>query len=267
MGVGDEILAAGQAQRYFSEHGSPSVIVGNDGLPRWHDIWQNNPAIYVPTGGELGLPRWYDRHHQICNGPNCRPYIVYPFTEDTGWTFNKDFKARDHIARIYLTDADLQLGRAVLARTGKPFILVEPWSKHANLRWPLSHWEEFCRRMSEVHRVVQHVSPGAPRLPYVEHVETTTFRQACSVLVASSLYVRGESGMCHAAAALDVPTVTIWGGCMDWDVLGGYPKQIGVGISEPCGRWRPCTHCKLAMYSIDVSVVERAAWTQLACYN
>jgi len=265
MGVGDEILAAGQAQRWFTDHGEPSVIVGQDGLPRWHDIWQDNPVVYVPRAGEIALPRWYDRHHQIVNGPHCRPYILYPFTEDSGWTFNPRFRARENIARIYLTGQEQALGLEIAKRG--PFILIDPWSKHPNLRWPLSYWQGLVDQLSPTMRIVQHVYTGAPRLANVEYVETPSFRSACSVLLRASLYVRGESGMCHAAAALDVANVVIWGGCMDWQVMGGYPKQIGVGVSDPCGSWRPCTHCKAAMHAISVDVVTHAVTTQLVCYG
>ena len=73
----------------------------------------------------------------------------------------------------------------------------------------------------------------------------------CCLLATAAIYVRGESGMCHAAAALGVTQVTIWGGCMDWTVLGGYPGQHAVGVSLPaCGRYQPCTHCDAAMRAI-----------------
>jgi ADP-heptose:LPS heptosyltransferase len=197
--------------------------------------------------------------HRITNGPHCRPYIVYPFTAESGWTFNTSFHARDHVATIYLTPFERDGGRLLRERLG-PFVLIEPWSKHANLRWPLDAWHVLVAARPDL-TFVQHLHAGSGDciVRGAEYIYTTTFRDACGVLAAASLYVRGESGMCHAAAALGIPQVTIWGGCMDWDVLGRYPKQIGVGVTEPCcGQWLPCTHCATIMARIAVRTVSDA---------
>ena len=259
MGYGDEILAAGQAQRLFDSTGDRVEILDVARRRRWHPIWDGNPVIVKPH--DVGQPK-----HAIVSAPHARPYIVYPFTEESGWTFNKAFAAREHIAKIYLTADERQFGQRV-ADDG-PFVLVDPWSKHVNLRWPVSHWQVLVNHLLTQYRVVQHVWGDAPVLHNVETVQTPSFRLACAVLSYAALYVRGESGMCHAAAALDVPNVVIWGSCMDWDVLGGYPTQLGVGVGDRCcGRWLPCPHCKQAMYEIDPLQVIRATRNQLACYS
>lgn len=255
MGVGDEILAAGQAQRWFAEHGVPSLIVDQKQRPRWHPIWEGNPAISKPDGSPTGARDW---HHPIVNGPGCRPYIVYPFTAETGWTFNRSFAARDHIAKIYLTPAELAIGQRLRASVGS-FVAFDPWSKHENLRWPLEYWTRLVEICPEI-TFVQQLYPTSPaRIAGSYPAQTHSFRDACGLIAAAQAYIRGESGMCHAAAALDVPLVTIWGGCMDWDVLGGYPNQIGVGIQHPpCGSYKPCTHCRAIMQSIKPDVVADA---------
>jgi ADP-heptose:LPS heptosyltransferase len=113
---------------------------------------------------------------------------------------------------------------------------------------------------------VQQLYPQSPvRIPSTYPAQTHTFRDACGVVAAAQAYVRGESGMCHAAAALGVPTVTIWGGCMDWDVLGSYPKQTGVGIlTPPCGSFKPCRHCMETMAAITPETVAVAVRQALA---
>ena len=262
MGYGDEILAAGQAQRWFDAYGASSVIVGQDDQPRWSEIWAGNPAILAPH--EV-LPA----DHRIVNGPHCRPYIIYPFTAATGWTFNRGFHARDHVAKIYLTADELHIGREVRQVYG-PFVLIDPWSKHENLRWSLGRWQALIDSRPDltfVQQVYDCVDPPRRQLEHVRPVLTPSFRAACGLLASAALYVRGESGMCHAAAALGIPQVTIWGACMDWDVLGGYPKQLGVGVSTaPCGAFAPCAHCALAMAAISIARVSRAMDDQLACY-
>src|SRR5688572_890287 len=114
MGVGDEIVAAGQAQRLWDADPSTRVAICDlHGKARWHDIWQGNPIVATPDAVKAGEPV-----RTVTNGPNCRPYIVYPFTKESGWTFNRQFQCRDHVAKIYLTEAERQRGRTALATYG-----------------------------------------------------------------------------------------------------------------------------------------------------
>lgn len=244
MGYGDEILAAGQAEAWWRRHRQTSVIVDKNGKPRRHPIWDGNPCITQPR------ERVPPGEHVIVNGPNARPYIVYPFTAEGGWTFNQDFHARDNVARIYLNEDEKSIGAALYARVGS-YVLIEPWSKHQNLRWPRTHWQELVDSRPEL-TFVQHVHAATDYyLDRVQMVSTPTFRAACGALQFARAYIRGESGMLHAAAALGIPAVAIWGGCMDWDVLGGYTTHIGVGISNPpCGSWIACDHCTEKMAAI-----------------
>jgi ribosomal protein S18 acetylase RimI-like enzyme len=252
MGWGDEILAAGQAEVWWRQHGQTSVIVDVHGRPRRHPIWDGNPCITQP---QTRIP---PGEHTIVNGPHCRPYIVYPFTAESGWTFNRDFHARDHVARIYLTADEKALGHDLHKRVGD-YVLIEPWSKHPNLRWPRAYWQALVESRPDI-TFVQHIHAGTDfYLDGVQLVTTPTFRAACGALEYARAYIRGESGMLHAAAALGIPAVAIWGACMDWDVLGGYSTHVGVGVSlAPCGSYLPCLHCARAMDDIQPRNVSAA---------
>lgn len=247
-GAGDEILAAGQAQRLWNEHHIRVLICDQHGTPRWHPMWDGSPIIMRPEEAT-------DPHQRLISGPNCRPYIVYPFTPETGWTFNKDFRCRDHIAHLYLTNEERFLGLDCLKRYG-PYLLIEPWSKHPNLRWPMPHWNDLCARISEAlpqYTIVQHTHKDSVNF-VADHAvvhRPTTFRETCGLIAHAACYIRGESGLLHAAAALGIPSVAIWGSCMDWEVMGGYPKEVGVGIVRPfCGFFKACPHCEAAMQGI-----------------
>jgi len=261
MGYGDEILAAGQAQRLYNRSGERVEILDLNGQRRWHPIWEGNPVIVRP-GDDVGC------YQSITSAPNARPYIVYPFTVDTGWHFNRDFRARDHRARIYLTDAERQCGLGTLAERG-PYLLVEPYTKHENLRWPLALWKLLTRALHRVcpdYAIVQHTHRDTVEvLPGAQAVHAT-FREACGLVASCACYIRSESGMCHAAAALGAYQVTIWGGCMDWEVLGGYPHQAGLidtGPQSPCGSWKRCLHCQQILTQIRVEMVVTAVQRQL----
>lgn len=258
MGYGDEILAAGQAERLYAKDPSRRVAICDiHKRPRWHDIWIGNPILAHPDDVARG-----EAVQRLISAPHARPYIHYPFTVDTGWTFDRSFRARDHRARIYLTASERSVGAQVRQDVG-PYALIDPWSKHENLRWPLESWRALVASRSDL-TWVQHVYAGVPieaYIPGARQVVTETFRAACGIVSAASVYIRGESGMCHAAAALAIPQVTIWGACMDWDVLGGYQGQIGIlnyTPASPCGKWKPCGHCAVAMAGITVDQVSAA---------
>lgn len=251
MGWGDEIVAAGQAQRLFDEHGKRVVIVDSDRRPRWHAIWDGNPVIVRPDEYAAG-----DTTVRVLqNGPNCRPYIHYPFTTDIGWSFNQAFRCADHVAVIYLTADEIARGESARAKYG-PYVLIEPYTKHPNFRWPLERWEQLVAACPDL-TFVQHTHGDSP-IVRGAFPEPADFRQACGLVAEAEVYVRSESGLCHAAAAIGVPQVTLFGGCMDPDVMAGYLGQIVIadrGPGSPCGKWLPCDHCTACMERITVNQV------------
>jgi Glycosyltransferase family 9 (heptosyltransferase) len=254
MGWGDELVAAGQAQRLFeADPSTPVAIYGLDGQVRWHPIWDGNPAIATPEAVANGA-----RVQRLVSGPNCRPYIVYPFTTDTGWTFDRTFRCRDYPARLYLTDAERAVGERVRETYG-PYVLIEPYTKHDNFRWPLERWQALVASCPDL-TFVQHTHPYSERVPGA-HPEPATFRETCALIALADVYVRSESGLCHAAGAMGIPQVTLFGGCMDATVMGGYPGQtclVDRGQGSPCGSWNPCDHCREAMDRITVADVVNA---------
>jgi ADP-heptose:LPS heptosyltransferase len=219
-------------------------------------MWDGNPIIATPENVAAG-----EDVQLVKNGPHCRPYIIYPFTKESGWTFNRAFKAREHIARIYLTPEEKQRGVAARKRYG-PYVLIEPYTKHENFRWPLDRWTELVAACPE-YRFVQHIHQDSELIPGA-HYERATFREACGLIAACEVYVRSESGLCHAAAAFCTKQVTLFGGCMDPEVMGFYPGQFVIADREagsPCGQWNPCEHCREAMDRITVPQVAGAVRT------
>lgn len=221
------------------------------GQPRWHRMWDGNPILAGPQDVERG-----EDVQRLISAPHARPYIQYPFDSAHGWTFNTSFKCREHIAKIYLTAAEVKVGTDTRATVG-PYVLIEPYTKHPNLQWPMDHWQDLVDSRPDL-TFVQHVHKDSVALEGVTHI-SATFREACGLIAAARLYVRSESGLVHACAALGRSQVTIWGGCMDYDVMGGYPGQIGIlnyTTGSPCGQWEPCHHCRDAMIGISVEMVD-----------
>lgn len=254
MGVGDDIVAAGQAQRLFERTGQRVIIRGLDGRQRWADIWQGNPVLVRPDEDVDATTV-----ATVVSGPGCRPYIVYPFSEQTGWTFSPTFRCRHYPARLYLTEDECATGRRL--RNDGPYVLLEPYTKHGNFQWPLARWADLVAACPDL-TFVQHIHKDSRLVPGAIPVPAT-FREACGLIASAAVYVRSESGLCHAAAALGTRQVTLFGACMDPEVMGYYPGQTVIASGSPCGRWLPCAHCADAMARITVDLVVDALRDQL----
>lgn len=252
MGMGDEIMAAGQAERLFQQDGIRVAICDKRRQVRWSELWEGNPAIASPSYVAMG-----GSHVRITNGVGCRPYIKYPFTSERGMRFTH-WRSRDHVGTLYLTDAELKIGRIIRDAVG-PFLLLEPDVKPLstpNKRWGLEKFSAVVKALPEVTFIRAHGHECRP-FPGVRNIHTLTFRDACGILAASDGYVGTEGGFHHAAAALGKPGVVIFGGFISPKTTG-YPSHINLtdtGIGSPCGRWKQCEHCTRAMEGISVEDV------------
>src|SRR5262249_3229320 len=90
-----------------------------------------------------------------------------------------------------------------------------------------------------------------------------TFRDALCVLSLARLYIGPEGGLHHAAAALGVPAVVIFGGFNSPKATGYAWHSNIVAPGEPCGTVAYCLHCRDAMKSITVERVLNAARAEL----
>lgn len=256
MGMGDEIMAAGQAMRLSQQCGMKVAICDRHGKVRWHDLWQGNPFIATPDDIANGLTPL----EQIRNGEGCRPYIQYPFTAQRGMRFT-NWRAREHVGRLYLTDEERDRGERLRAEIG-PYLVMEPDVKPSttpNKGWGKERFAAVVQALPDLTFVRVHGAECAP-FPPVRNIQTRVFREACGILAASEGYVGTEGGFHHAAAALGKPAVVIFGGFISPKTTG-YDTHVNLvdkGPMSPCGRWRPCSHCARAMAGITVDQVVHA---------
>lgn len=244
---GDEIMAAGQAERIWRETGRRVCITDPRGRPRWSPVWQGNPAIAEGLGPDI---------EALVNAPGARPYLVYPWSRATGVRFT-GWRAADHPARLWLSDNEAAVAadlRAALPR----LVLLEPLlaaESNPNKQWGLARWQSLAAALTAGGwQVAQLGAAGAQWLEGVLRIEAQPFRAACVALAAARMAVLPEGGLHHAAAALKVPAVVIFGGAIPVEVTG-YPGHVNIGRAPVCGSWAPCAHCTAAMASIGVQEV------------
>lgn len=253
MSYGDEIMASGHARVVHEATGKRIIITGKNGKPRWSDLWAGLSWIVQPGETDASAIR-------LKNGPQCRPYIAYPFTRQRGCTYS-GWRARDHVGEIRLTDEE-----KIFAAIFPPskFTLVEPHipeQSNPNKQWGWDKWQ----RLADILRtdgdaVVQVGPPGTRTLDGVDLIETPDFRYGAAVLARADKIILPEGGLHHAAGVMRKRVVVLFGGTVDPEATG-YPwhENVTDGLNRPCGAWMPCDHCKKAWKTIQPEYVARLA--------
>lgn len=250
MGIGDEIMAAGRAEMIAREIGRPVCIIDRHNRPRWHSIWDRNPAITRASD------------EQLRDGVGVRGYIK-------GWAlgpralFVETYRNADHPGSIYPPEDLREWANQVIIELGlSPYIVIEPHVRapsSMNKHWGFDRWAQVAERLDGV--VQLGADPGEARLPGATFIHTPTFWHAAAIIEGASLVMCPEGGTHHMAGALRVPAVVIYGAYVNPKTTGydGH-KCLYVETEEgACGRWDPCTHCESALASITPDIVLDAA--------
>lgn len=252
MGIGDELMAAGEARRRVLAAGRPQQfgMLDKKGQPKWHHVWEGNPDIARPGQPNDGLITYVDGR---------RPYIAAESRE------RRAFRPyQPHPAHI-----ELGARAREIAAFCKGAVVFNPTIKASaptNKEWPLDRWKALTLRFPQ-YRWVQIGDPsGYPRIRGVEHIYTLSFQEAAGAVAGARAVVVHEGALHHAAAAVGTPAVVIRGGYISPKVTG-YAGQADLYVPMEewpdfaelgCGMRVPCRHCAQAMASITPEDVGRA---------
>ena len=216
-------------------------VLGNGKKSYWSEVFENNPKIArIPEKGE--------KFAWVSNIPMNRPYIEAITPER--FIYRPEFRAVP--GEIYLTAEE--------QRPQGDYILVEPNTKDVftgpNKAWAWDRWQEVVRLPYDF---VQTGAEGSRTLDGVRRINTKTFREALSVLSGARLLVTTDGALHHAAAAMGVPAVVIWGGAAS-PVNLGYDSHVNLWHgAEPCGTHSSiCPHCREALDAVTVQEVKDA---------
>lgn len=223
------------------------------------EVFAHNPNIAKPGSEGAADLEWIAFH---------KGSRIYNRHSGDHWIWNLDFRAAP--GEMFLTPNEIAIGK----RRGKGFILIEPnvpaWKSSApNKDWGWANYQAVANRLRiRDHRVVQFAHARSSRsLAGTDVVRTLSFRDALSILRRAALYVGPEGGLHHAAAALGIPGVVLFGGFIPPSVTGYTLHTNLTGGAEACGSLRPCDHCRAAMAAISVEEVVAAATAQLLAGN
>jgi hypothetical protein len=256
MGYGDQLMATGMARGARAR--GKRIAFGDGQKILWDhhsaQIFRGNPNIAEPgSEGETDL-EWI---------PFYRGNRIYNRQAGDRWIWNPDFRAIPG-------DVHFDEQEAAFARHfGSGFVVIEPnvpefKTVAPNKQWPVARYREVAMRvMADGLRVVQFDHGGAVKIAGARLVRSPTFRHGMAVLANAALYIGAEGGLHHAAAAVGIPAVVLFGGFIPPQVTGYDTHTNLTGGAEACGSLKACEHCKRAMEAISVSDVMEAAHQHL----
>lgn len=261
MGIGDEIIGSGLARGAHAR--GKKIAFGDKRKILWSEwckeVYENNPNVAHP--GQEGLPNleWIAFHK------GSRNYSTLSH-DRSHWIWN--YKHRMVPGEFFFSDKE----KALAATFAPGFIVIEPnlpwWKSVAvNKDWGEAKYAELARRLLPLgcrlvqfrHKQTRRVIEGA------DIIELPRFREAIAVMSRAALYVGAEGGMMHAAAAVGIKGVVMFGGWSPPSVCG-YSTHINLtGKNGACGSLQPCKHCQEALASISVDRAKDAVMVQLQC--
>ena len=231
----------------------PIVICDVNQTPRWSEMWQYNRIILHPDN--VFSPSNGREPIYLKNAPGCRPYIK-EWGPGPRSIFNYQWQARYHVGRIYFNKFEHGYHKHRMNKFANGFILIEPNigpKASPNKDWGFDKFHQVVQSMPN--QIFVQVGPKGTRIiPEINvvHLETNNFRLAMPVLAKAKAIIAVEGGLVHAAAALKVPGVIIYGGFTDPKVVG-YPIHKGLFYrlhGPACGLWSHCKQCDIAMKAI-----------------
>lgn len=257
MGIGDNLMATGIARGAAARGKRIAFGDGN------RIIWDKNSAEIFSGNGNIAPPG-----NEIARDIEWVPYYkghrIYNRQGDGRWIWNGEF--RPVPGEIFLTVSERRAAR----RAGSGFVVIEPnverWKTVApNKDWGFERYQRVADRLrAKGFRVVQYrYGVERPLLKFADVIMTRSFRDAYAMLAHAALYIGPEGGLHHAAAAVGIPAVVLFGGFIP-PLVTGYPSHTNLtGGAEACGSFGPCDHCRAAMAAISEDEVEAAAMRHL----
>ena len=252
MGWGDEIMATAEARTLQLADARKVAIRDRNGSARWSPIWDLNPRLATPYDVRAGVTvQWLD------NWPGNRPYLDYSIPSRTQFFFTG---YRVAPGEIYLSQDELAWGARRLVPGS---IVIEPNLKHnapINKDWGFHNWVSLVRLLARDYPIVQ-IGTDDRMIENVRFIETYSVRSAAAIVAAARAVIVPEGGLHHAAAALGVPAVVIFGGYISPKTTG-YASHTNLFTGgAACGMRIRCEHCRKAMDAITPEQVAEALRT------
>lgn len=246
MGIGDEIMASGEAREHVKQN-NRRVLFGDQSRAYYSDIFKYNPLIVDEAHSREDCD-W------IPNFPGSRPYLDYSRSTDDKVVFKK---YNPTPGDIIFSEEELNWAFQQI-REYLPFILIEPSFKGKfssdNKNWGEANWISLGEQLKGINLIQPVHKYSKLKLKSAVRIKVETFRQTCALLNYSTCFISHEGGIHHAAAALNKKGIVIFGGFIS-SAITGYQNHVNLNDTtsddSPCGNLKPCHHCRQAMDKIS----------------
>jgi hypothetical protein len=243
VGLGDSIITTATVKKAYAKT-KRLVMPGDGNRIYWSEIFDNNPKMSREVIIE-GV--W------VHDWPGHRPYVDLKHSTSEHMRFN-GFKVEP--GELYLTDEERNWPQ-------RDFVYIEPNVKREvfgdNKDWGFERWQRVVDGLPHI----RFVQGRGRKLEHVEQVQSDSFRHVAGLLSHANLFVGTDGGLHHAAAAIGIPAVVVWGGLASPLTLG-YEAHVNLHAgSKPCGSWKPCNHCKTELAKISETMVIDAIESQI----
>lgn len=252
MGFGDDLMTTAKARQAKKSHPHHKILIGDGKREYLSPIFWHNPYI-----DHLAFTKPTDKVLWIRDYPGHRPYLDCQKSTHARQVFKK---CRASPGNIFFTSQEIEKAKKALGNI-RSFIVIEPNVGQKlfvkNKAWGFHKWQRVVDELSTRIRFVQLGNRRSKTLKGVTRLFTNNFRQACAILSFAKLFAGAEGGLHHAAAAVGIPGVILFGGRISPKTTG-YRLHTNLYVDHPkspCGMLSPCNHCKQCMDKISIQEV------------
>lgn len=169
---------------------------------------------------------------------------------------------------LNITDAEAELTQKIATKAGldlkQPYVVLAPGTNWPNKCWPLLHFSKLANRLTAMNlipvivggpsdqRLAAEISSGA-NIPTVDLTGKTSLKQLAFIIRQARVFVGGDTGPMHLAAALGTPLVAMFGPT-DSERNGPYgSNHFVLTVDHECrGCWkRQCPQNKECLENIS----------------
>ena len=251
MGYGDDIMATAEVKKIKRKFKNHKILIGDGEKEFLSPVFIHNPNIdHTPFIHKNDKVIW------VRNYPGKRPYTDYSRSRKNRIVFT-DYCASK--GELFFSPQEIKKAKRRIQRL-RPFIVIEPNIRKdasPNKDWGFFKWQKVVNALKDRCTFVQLGDNHSKTLRGVTRLVTQDFRSACAILSFAKLFVGIEGGLHHAAAALGIPGVIIFGGRVSPRTMG-YCLHVNLYVKHPespCGWNLACEHCRRCMERISVSAV------------
>ena len=263
--VGDAILLTPALRRLKEMYPERKLVVYCEKASH-REVFANSPYVYALRS----LTRWKTVGHklmrlQVYVAPFgiVRPGIFYNQPAAHIIADMLGIQLEHASPELYLTQDELMYAEETLRDVPRPRVAIHPISTFANKNWLHQRWEEVVKNQPQC-SFIQVGMRSEPRIAGTIDLRGTSLRGAFSIIACCAALLGVDSGMVHAATALRIPCVVLFGASSA--AVYGHDTNINISANakvkcSPCLELLfhdACPFANKCMHGIEVSSVGEA---------